>query len=533
MAPRDLNSIFSRIPHLPGFVDSICQRIATVSRLSKLAPKRYTTYESKKSFNRFVVALLATLSVLWTIHHEYTSVVDTIEIPVLGSGEASVFGYYPPMGNRFLPKVPSYNVYSRYRPRTPLLIPFGRNESMIRQTVLSYIASGWPRADIIIVDNTGTMDANPLGRLTAENPFHLDYNRFRRRYGVSIIQTPALLNFAQLQNFMLRIALMRNWPYYFWTHQDVAVLGAEEVKPYKSFYHRIIDVLDASQVDQWSIKAPKDGLVAGGKSDRHDARGVVGDTFKRGFHTQSTPVTKNYKRGIISFGRKPKWGAKFFAYDYLSLVNVEAWRDTGQWDPFIPYYNTDCDFYARMDMAGYKIEEAYVGHVFDVAEVVKDPENRFFPGTTAASRREWSFSPTSPEPAGGKLHSGRYDWLRAELLAAQTRKLANELGRNSWQSGGLDTREPRGSGGKPIWKKLQPWTYEPRGFQTAWWNAADAGRAQYIRKWGTVECDLRAENKTMDDMWLLQYAKPSSDVYNLRLREEEDALKKMRERPIR
>jgi hypothetical protein len=518
------------------YLDSICQRIATTSRLSKFAPKRYSSYDNTRVFNRVAVACLTVFTILYTVRYEYQSVVADIEVPVLGSGEAAVFGYYPPIGSNFHPKVPSYNVYSKYRPRTPLLIPFGRNESMIRQTVLSYIASGWPRADIIVVDNTGTMDANSLGHLTSSNPFYLDYDIFRRRYGISIIQTPSLLNFAQLQNFMLKIALGRNWPYYFWTHQDVAVLSPEEFKPYKSFYHRIIDVIDSSDVDQWSIKPPKQGLVMGGKlaatTGSGDRPGVFSGAFGRGSHVEAAYETKKTKRGVVSFGRKPKWGAKFFAYDYLSMVNVQAWRETGAWDPFIPYYNTDCDFYSRMDFAGYKVEEAQVGHLFDVAETIQDPEERFFPGSSAASRKHWGMTPQGQEPEGGQINSGRYRWLRAHLQATQNRKLDNENGRNSWQSSGLDSREKR-MDGKPIWKKLQPWTYEPRGFQTAWWNAADAGRTQYIRKWGTVECDLRAQNKTMDDMWLLQYSDPESEVYIARKKQEEFFLAQMSARPIR
>jgi hypothetical protein len=31
---------------------------------------------------------------------------------------------------------------------------------MLQQTVLSYIAGGWPQGDSIIVDNSGTLDAN-------------------------------------------------------------------------------------------------------------------------------------------------------------------------------------------------------------------------------------------------------------------------------------------------------------------------------------------------------------------------------------
>jgi hypothetical protein len=81
---------------------------------------------------------------------------------------------------------------------------------MLQQTVLGCIAGGWPREDIIIIDNSGTFDANSRSLLSEENPFFLNYPLFRYRYGVSIQQTPTLLNFAQLQNFIIRMGFARN-----------------------------------------------------------------------------------------------------------------------------------------------------------------------------------------------------------------------------------------------------------------------------------------------------------------------------------
>lgn len=73
----------------------------------------------------------------------------------------------------------------------------------------------------------GTMDANPRRRLSPANPFRLNYHVLRTCYGVSILQTPTLLTFSQLQNFLLRLALAHHWRFYFWSHMDVVVVSNE------------------------------------------------------------------------------------------------------------------------------------------------------------------------------------------------------------------------------------------------------------------------------------------------------------------
>ena len=114
---------------------------------------------------------------------------------------------------------------------------------MLQQTVLCYIAAGWPPKDIIVVDNNETMDANPLRLLSSQNPFFLDYDLLRRRYRISVLQTLTLLTFSQVMNFYLRVSIARDWRYSFWSHMDVAILGNEETQPYKSFYMHVLDIL--------------------------------------------------------------------------------------------------------------------------------------------------------------------------------------------------------------------------------------------------------------------------------------------------
>ncbi|KAL7809758.1 hypothetical protein V8C26DRAFT_438260 [Trichoderma gracile] len=352
--------------------------------------------------------------------------------PVLGDSFFDFGMYFPAQGNNFFPLVASYNVPPRHRPKTPLFIPFTRNNAMMRQTVLGYIASGWPREDIIIVDNSGTADANNLKLLSQSNPFFLDYDLFRYRYGVSILQTSVLLNFAQIQNFLLRVAMARHWPYFFWSHMDVGILSHEEETPYLSFYERVLKILDEAESSR-----------------------VSGES---------------------------KWAAKFFNFDYLTLVNVEAWRHIGQWDVFIPYYATDCDAYGRLKMMGYKIDGVNAGHIWDVADLVDNPEEKFFPPSPTKN------GDSNNATDDNAPNSERFKALREELQKIQDEKLSNSKGRNTWQN--------MQKGGKG-----EPWTYDPAGFQVAWWEMAEDGRKLYKNKWGVSNCDLLAEKKTLDDMW--------------------------------
>ncbi|KAK7706115.1 hypothetical protein SLS57_009767 [Botryosphaeria dothidea] len=403
--------------------------------------------------------------------------------PILGSGKDASQFYFPPIGNDFRPHVAPYNYPPEERPRTPLLLPFTRNNDMLRQAVLGWIAAGWPREDIIIIDNTGTMNANDEGLLSHDNPFFIDYPLYRSRYGVSILQAPTLLNFAQLQNFFLRLALAEKWPYFFWSHMDVGVLSDEAAQPYKSFYARVLDVLDET-----TAQHPNPNITWARPAS--EMRNTTGD-----------------------------WAIKFFEFDNLSLINVAAWRRIGAWDVFVPYYNTDCDAYARILLHGYTKDEVSAGHIFDVADQAGDtPESLealFFPAaqlhlnaTQAAAQlaryrvelaarlnpnmtAEHLFSdrPRLLDDPDNRPNSPRFQSLLALFRNLQARKQGGE--RNSWQD--------RQKGGKG-----EPWTYDPRGFQRAWWETAGYGRDLYTKKWGTLDCGL--PGKGLEDAWGSEYA---------------------------
>ncbi|KAK6500433.1 hypothetical protein TWF481_010777 [Arthrobotrys musiformis] len=362
-------------------------------------------------------------------------------------------------GSRY-PAVPYHNVLRKdsptfvatkklitQSPMTPLFVPFGRNHLMLRQTVLSYIAAGWPRSQIYIIDNTGTMDANLRGLLSDSNPFHMDYNLYRSRYGVNIIRTPTLLTFAQLQNFMLSTAMGKGWTHYYWTHQDVVVLSDEGKRPYKSFYEGVVS----------SLVSLYPGMNSTGKA-------------------------KEGKR----------WGLVWYDFDHLSLVNVGVAADTdvkiGAWDVFIPYYNTDCDYYERMRLHGFEILERRVGDIFDVAEHVSDPEYSFFgdegmsvlqgPGSKERKRNE----------GGGGVGSRRYKMLKRELKSMTRVKNVGQPDRNIWQD------ELKGGQG-------EPWTYDSYGFETAWWTMATVGRSLFQKKWGTADCKPSKLGKGLTRIW--------------------------------
>lgn len=301
-----------------------------------------------------------------------------LDEPILGPASHPFQLYYPGIPrnathiNRLKPA--PHNTPPPNRTRTPLFISFTRNNEMLLQCILSYLAAGWPPTDILIIDNSGTMDANPLSQLSPSNPFYLDYRTLREVYGVSVLQTPTLLSFSQLQNFFLRTAMAAGWEYYFWGHMDVVVLSDESLTPYKSFYARVLDVLESVMPSN-----------------------------------TTNPQT-------------PAWALRFFNYDYLTLINVPAMQEIGLWDTFIPYYASDCDFYSRVHLSGLDTSasiQASAGKIYDVASVVPSLESKLFP---------------QPPPQTTELNGKAYQALAWELESLQRFKQSDQAThRNSWQ----------------------------------------------------------------------------------------------------
>lgn len=410
-----------------------------------------------------------------------------------------------------LPPIPRWNIpHSPHVPeRTPLFIGFTRNWPMLQQVVVSYITAGWPTEDIYVVENTGVMDANKLGQLSLQNPFFLNHTRLEL-LGVNIIITPTLLTFAQLQNFYLWISTLENYTYYFWSHMDVVVLSddgrfadqhrsldlddlAVAIDDYKSVYDEVLDAL-------YEVLAHKD----------------------------------------------LKWAMRFFAYDQLALVNVTSFRDVGGWDTQIPFYATDCDMHARLEMEGYNIEDKPAGRIWDVASVLDDlivlyrkksdpwgkqiaqasyiDPNALYDELEAAAGnardikeesmvglkgsdtpdigrddgKKDSSTTDTKKPVGAvaweedQPNSELYRHLVTVLDDMSRSKAESKQGRNTWQ-------------GRQMGGKGDPFYRDSEGFEEAIQMTIAHGRTVFSEKWGHRDCDIVAMGLKPDDAWRVEH----------------------------
>lgn len=226
-----------------------------------------------------------------------------------------------------------------------------------------------------MVENTGTFYANKNGLLTSQNPFYLDYHRLTNIFGVNVITMPSLQSFAQLQNFYLSEAVNNNLTHYFWAHMDTVAVSHEDAKPYKSLYAIAVD--------------------------------TIRESFAPGFRKDENT------------GKEGRWGLRFFAYDWLALVNVASYVEVGGWDTMISYYGTDCDMHERLAMAGLRNPIADAGMVYDVGKSLPDLEvlYRRKKKTTKAKREEKTTGSTFDE--GPRVIKSGEDGVR-EVLGDKT-----------------------------------------------------------------------------------------------------------------
>jgi hypothetical protein len=339
--------------------------------------------------------------------------------------------------------------------KTPIFIGFTRNWLLLQQAVVSYITAGWPPEDIYVIENTGTMNSNRLGKLSLQNPFYLNHDRLTKVFGVNVISTPTYLTFSQLQNFYLHLAIENEWDHYFWAHMDVIALSQEDyVEPTTSKFSSL---------------------------------------YARSVSTLRETVNEHGKRG--------RWAIRFFAYDRMALVNRHAYEEVGGWDTQIPYYGSDCDMHERLAMAGFKTWDARCGLVYDVGAPLKDVAV-LFRRVSTASKDE------AAVPVAGKDEMRRSDaseihstWTKEDTLASPSfRNLTTTLhrmqeaknhdarGRNTWQS--------RQSGGQG-----EPYYKDPEGFEKAVLMAIEFGREVMAEKWGHRGCDLRRSGLGKGDEW--------------------------------
>jgi hypothetical protein len=338
--------------------------------------------------------------------------------------------------------------------KTPIVIGFTRNWLLLQQAVVSYITAGWPASDIYVVENTGTMNSNKLGKLSLQNPFYLNYDRLTKVFGVNVISTPTYLTFSQLQNFFLHLAIENDWDSYFWGHMDVVAISQEDFKDpatgkYESLYMRSVQDL---------------------------------------------------RKTVNEYGRRGRWAIKFYAYDRMALVNRHAYEEVGGFDTQIPYYGSDCDMHERLSMAGFKQQDARNGLVYDIGAPLEDVSvlfRRKMPSSkekSAASGKDEMRRDPHEHLWGQEdtLASAAWRDLTGRLHRMQQAKNHDARGRNIWQS-----RQGGGQG--------EPYYKDPDGFEQAILMTIDFGRDLMAEKWGHRGCNLRASGLGKGDEWRVRH----------------------------
>ncbi|KAI1142625.1 hypothetical protein F5Y05DRAFT_365525 [Hypoxylon sp. FL0543] len=421
------------------------------------------------------------------------------------------------------PPIPEYNVprpgihreYGlSYMP--PLFIGFTRQWPMLLQCVVSYLTAGWPPESIYVVENTGVQDSNAQGRLGLQNPFYLNHAALRK-LGVNIMQTPVLLSFSQMQNFFLSAAHARSWPYYFYSHQDVLVFSFEDGP----------DTLKRPGDRDWFFYDEQD------EADimRPAAAG------QDGYRTIYENCLRELNRTLE---REERWAFRWFQYDHLTLVNRAALDAVGGWDSLIPYYGSDCDMNARLEMDGWSLRHRRVGIINDVSTVLEDllalyrdpnvipkfvdpnpvpqaegqktekqeteeqksePQEKQNEPTKEAVKEEEEGNVT--QKRDGEVNgTGVAGVARAVEYFRELVNVGNDMGahkyrddknaRNSWQN------SQHGGVGEPYY-------YNAEGFSTSFWILAEAGREIFRQKWGHQDCDLvEGTALKLEDQWLVE-----------------------------
>ncbi|KAL0471293.1 hypothetical protein QR685DRAFT_588637 [Neurospora intermedia] len=353
----------------------------------------------------------------------------------------------------------------------PLLIGFTRNWPLLLQCVSSYIAAGWPAEEIYVIENTGVMDANERGLLGLQNPFFMNSTQLGM-LGVTVISTPTLLTFAQLQNFFAWTALQRGWTEYFWSHQDLIVFSYENRRPSYS-------PAAAAKLD---------------KSSNTFENNEAEEYMYRSLYANALHTLRQYRDPS-----HPKWAHHFFSYDHLTLVHRDAILSVGGWDTHIPFYGTDCDMFTRLMWAGYTQNESTapeteVGHILDVSTVLDDIGALFripgikapFPGDPDPPARNQKAEASSAAAVTAKDTSEFTEAeTHANLLSTARRMERAKYARGNGYDGRTKSWQMKQQGGQG-----EPFYRDAEGFGTGVEMWIETGRAVYSQKWGHRGCDL-------------------------------------------
>ncbi|KAI0555557.1 hypothetical protein F4679DRAFT_570076 [Xylaria curta] len=441
------------------------------------------------------------------------------------------------------PPIPAYNVPKpglhrdyglSYMP--PLFIGFTRQWPMLLQCVVGYLTAGWPPESIYVVENTGVQNSNADGKLTLQNPFYLNHTTLTR-LGVNILQTPVLLSFSQMQNFFISTATSRHWPYYFYSHQDILVMSFE-------------DGAD-------TIKRPGDrDWFFYDDQERADILRPAAAGHK-GYRT----IYENCLRELNhTLENEKRWAFRWFQYDHLTLVNRAALDAVGGWDSLMPYYGSDCDMNARLEMDGWTMRHRRVGIINDVSTVLEDlaalyRDPKVLPSfidpnpipkeelekaeqshqdvkadedestqddetaseetepaeqSSAKAAKKPTEKPTekpeenstekretgSSKEVTGSGVSQAMDYFRALL------KVADDMGQYKYRSDNAARNSWQGSQHGGVG---EPYYYNADGFGKSFWILAEAGREVFRQKWGHRDCDLVQETALkLDDQWRVE-----------------------------
>jgi hypothetical protein len=442
--------------------------------------------------------------------------------------------------------------------QTPLFIGFTRNWRILQQVVVSYITAGWPPSDIYVIENTGVMDSNKRGLLSLQNPFFLNHTRLNM-LGVNIIVTPTLLTFAQLQNFYLHTSIEHEWPHYFWSHMDVGIreshfpqiphdrlyLAAQSKAPhsYVSLFlrHQISYILQANITDSKHqvVAASYEKDYVAQKAQAHET--ILPPSDPKHDYTDFASLYKNCVLELRNAtlpspktGKVPRWAMRFFSYDRLALVNVAAFVEVGGWDTLIPFYHTDCDMHARLEMVDFEIKDANPGYVFDVAASLEDlivlyrkkgvvdasfqdpgkveeelkakAEAEKMQDVKKAERRAVQLdgnSEASKEFVTDQMvKEGRWedDEIYSERWLQLERTLDDMLRSKGAQSGGRNTWQFRQTGGQG-----DPFYRDSLGFEEGIRMTIEHGRRVFAEKWGHRDCDIVKMGLRPGDAWKVEH----------------------------
>ncbi|KAK5656596.1 hypothetical protein OQA88_4575 [Cercophora sp. LCS_1] len=415
------------------------------------------------------------------------------------------------------PPIPEYNVprpelhkeYGLER-APPLFIGFTRQWPILLQAVVSYVTAGWPADGIFVVENTGVQNSNKEGNLSLQNPFYLNHTTLQR-LGVNVVQTPVRLTFSQLQNFFLNQAIERNHSHYFYSHQDVVVFSFEDGP----------DANHRPGERAWDFYDKDDELAAMFPNPAG--------------HVDYRTIYENCLRELNNtLERKERWGLRWFQSDYLTLVNREAVEAIGGYDTMIPYYASDCDFNARLEMDGWVNKHRRVGIINDVSSCMTDlgalyrlphivpnftDPNPLTPEQEAKieENKEKAEEEKAEKEAAAKAATPeqKRDDVKMPSDPVEYFRVLNKLGfdmgshkyrdgdnqRNTWQV------TQRGGLGEPFY-------YDSMGFAQAFHLLTEAGREIYRQKWGHRDCDLvEGTALKIDDQWRVEkdWEKPKEE----------------------